>query len=362
MDSLDIDADITRARTLPGAFYRSAEMFEALKAKVFARSWQWIGSVQSVREPGEVRPLQLLPGLLNEPLLLTRDLTGNVHCLSNVCTHRGNLLVEERGTCNVLRCKYHGRRFALDGTMEFMPEFEGVEDFPSAADHLPSLPLARLGPLLFTSLSPSVSAEEWLRPVIERIGWMPFDQFMLDSSRTRDYPVKAHWALYCDNYLEGFHIPFVHPGLNSMLNYSAYETHVFPFGSLQVGIAREGEKHVFDLPPSSPDHGKRIVAYYYFLFPNLMLNFYPWGMSMNVVYPQGVENSTVRYLAYIWRPELLPPGMDLAMHTTEMEDEKIVEMVQRGVGSGLYTRGRYSVKREGGVHGFHLQLAAHLRG
>jgi choline monooxygenase len=360
MESPEILPELARASTLPGSFYTSQQMFDRVREKVFARSWQWIGSPDAVREPGEVLPLTFMEGLLNEPLLLSRDAVGDMHCLSNVCTHRGNLLVQERGKCPAIRCKYHGRRFGLDGTLQHMPEFEGVEDFPSAADHLPSLPLARLGPMLFTSLAPSLSAADWLRPVAERLAWMPFDQFRLDSSRTRDYPLNAHWALYCDNYLEGFHIPFVHPGLNAQLNYSEYETHVFPHGSLQIGIAREGETNVFDLPASSPDYGKRIVAYYYFLFPNLMLNFYPWGLSLNVVRPRGIDKTSVLYLAYVWKPERLQHDTYEGLHRTEMEDEAIVEMVQKGIGSRLYDRGRYSVAREAAVHGFHAQIAAHL--
>ena len=88
---------------------------------------------------------------MHEPLLLTRDKDGALHCMSNVCTHRGNLMVYEPCKLNQLRCKYHGRLFSLDGKFISMPEFKEVEDFPTEADNLHALPLFQWGKLLFTS-------------------------------------------------------------------------------------------------------------------------------------------------------------------------------------------------------------------
>ena len=89
-----------------------------------------------------------------------------------------------------------------------------------------------------------------------RVGWLPLHEAVFDPSRSRDYLVKANWALYCDNYLEGFHIPYVHAALAGALDYGEYRTELFPWSNLQVGVASGGED-VFDLPPSSPDDGQR---------------------------------------------------------------------------------------------------------
>lgn len=360
-DWLDIDPDIRRAWTLPGRIYSDPEIFARARERLFARSWQWVGETEQVKIPGAISPVILLPGLLDEPLLLTRDREDRLHCLSNVCTHRGNLVAESPGVESVLRCRYHGRRFALDGRFLSMPEFEEAEDFPSEADHLPELPLERFGKLLFTALNPAVPFAEWIAPVRERLSWLPLEEFTFAPERSRDYLVRANWALYCDNYLEGFHIPYVHPGLTQALDYDAYRTELFPYGSLQVGVAG-GAEEVFDLPEGHPDHGQRIAAYYFFLFPNTMLNFYPWGLSVNVVLPLAVDRTKVSFLAYLWRPELLDRGAGAALDRVEREDESVVEAVQLGVRSRLYHRGRYSPTREPGVHHFHRLVAGFLAG
>lgn len=150
-----IDPDITKAKTLPASFYRDPKVFKALKNKILRRSWQWIGDESLVPAPHRIYPFSLLDGFLAEPLLLTKDATGEVYCLSNVCTHRGNLLIHEACKSRKLVCGYHGRRFALDGTFEYMPEFEQAKSFPSDCDHLTKLHLHHWGPHLFTSLDPA---------------------------------------------------------------------------------------------------------------------------------------------------------------------------------------------------------------
>lgn len=360
---LMIDPDIQRAATLPSRFYSDRQIFDAVGEKVFARSWQFLAHRHTVRTPGSILPVTLLEGLLDEPLVVTRDAEDRLHCLSNVCTHRGNLLCDQAnrlpGKAARLRCRYHGRLFSLDGRFQSMPEFEAAQDFPTAADDLPRLPLTAWGPLLLTSLDPAFPVEELLAPLDERVGFLALDQLRFDPSRSRDYLVQANWALYCDNYLEGFHIPFVHSGLAETLDYGNYRTELFAYSNLQVGVAQGGED-CFDLPPDHPDAGQRIAAYYFWLFPNLMLNFYPWGLSLNVVRPLTPERTKVSFLTYVLDPSRLDSGAGAGLDRVEREDEEIVEAVQRGVASRLYDRGRYSPTREQGVHHFHRLLCAAL--
>ena len=351
-----IDPDIRQAFTLPGRFYSDPVAFAHLREHAFARTWQWVGVQESVAEPGSAYPFTLLPGLLDEPLVLTRDQSGLLHCLSNVCTHRGALLAHKAGSCARLRCRYHGRRFTLDGRLEQMPGFEGALNFPSATDHLPRLPWAALGRFIFTSLQPALPFETWLSGLHERVGThYPWEQLRLDASRTKTYTFDANWALYLDNYLEGFHIPFVHKSLNATLAKGEYETVLLPHGNVQIGVAAPGQP-ILDLPPSSPDFGRNIAAYYFWFFPNLMLNVYPWGVSVNVVRPLGIGQSQVTFLTYILQPKLLDKGAGSDLHRVEMEDEEVVLDVQKGVRARLYDRGRYSPKMEQGVHQFHRML------
>jgi choline monooxygenase len=282
------------------------------------------------------------------------------HCLSNVCTHRGNLLNAAPSTSKKLVCGYHGRRFSLDGTFEFMPEFEKAEGFPSECDHLPAFPLWNWGPLWLTALDPAIDFAEIAGIMDERIGFLSPEKFLLAPEQSRSYEIKAHWALYCDNYLEGFHIPFVHKDLDAVLDYGAYETQLFEHCNLQIGYANDETQDVFDLPEGHLDYGKKIAAYYFWVFPNLMFNFYPWGLSLNIVNPVAIDRTQVDFVSYVGNPEKLGKGAGADLDKVELEDEAVVEGVQKGIQSGFYDSGRFSPTREMGVHHFHRLLAQYM--
>ncbi len=357
----EVHPDVTKAWTLPSAFYTDPAVFDLAKEQIFAKSWQFMGRTDIVNVPGQASPATLLEGCLDEPILFTRDRDDAIHCLSNVCTHRGNILCEGATHGSSLRCRYHGRRFGLDGKMLSMPEFEGVENFPCEADNLPKVPMGTWRDFLFAGVAPGLELGEYLSDVEARVGWLPIEEFVPAPERGRDYLVHGHWALYVDNYLEGFHIPYIHAALNATLNYGEYKTEIIKYGNLQLGVAADGEES-FDLPASSPDYGKRIAAYYFWMFPNLMLNFYPWGLSVNVVRPLGPSLTKVSFIPFVWRAEKLAQGAGAALDRVEREDEAVVELVQKGVRSRFYDRGRFSPARENGVHQFHQFIAGHLQG
>lgn len=365
MPDLHIHPDITRAHTLPTEFYTSSELYQRSKELIFAPSWQFLGDTGRVNVPAQLLPVTLLEGFLDEPLLLSRDKTDALGCFSNVCTHRGNILVESACIAQNIKCRYHGRRFGLDGIFQYMPEFEGVEGFPSEADNLHRVPLHQWQQFLFASLRPAATAESVFADMTRRVGWLPLEEFVFEPSLSRDYLVQAHWALYCENYLEGFHIPYVHQSLNETLDYGNYTTELFRYSNLQLGIAKGGE-HCFELPTDSPDFHtplrESIAAYYFWVFPNMMFNFYPWGLSINIVRPLGIERTKVSFLTYVWDASKRESGAGAGLDRVEREDEAIVEQVQRGIRSRFYSRGRYSPKRETGTHHFHRLIAECMSG
>jgi choline monooxygenase len=357
-----IDPDIRRASTLPGAVYHEPAYYALQRDRVFARSWQFVPGAERVKAPGHVLPFTLLENCLDEPLVLAAGDDTVVRCLSNVCTHRGTLVVEGEGHTRTLRCRYHGRRFGLDGCFVSMPEFNDVANFPTPADNLPRVALEHWGPLFFCSLDPAIGFDEWIGPVRERVGFLPLDQFVFDPSTSRDYLIRANWALYCDNYLEEFHIPYIHgASLGDKLDYASYTTETYAYANLQLGTTRSAAE-AFRLPAGHPDEGTMVAAYYYWLFPNLMLNFYPWGLSVNLVHPLGPDRTRVSFLSYVWDASKREQGAGGDLHRVEMEDEEVVEAVQRGVRSRLYDRGRYSPRREVGTHHFHGLLARFMSG
>ncbi len=359
MKPLFVDENIEIASTIPASFYTSPHWYEACKEKIFAKTWQFCLAQDELRLPGQLAPHTLLPGLLDEPLLFIRDEKDALHCLSNVCTHRGNLLIDGNCVAPHIRCKYHGRRFNLCGEFIHMPEFEQAKNFPSPSDNLPKVPFAQWGPFVFAALDPAVPFDAVMAEITDRLHWLPLNDMRFDPNRSRDYLVKANWALYCENYLEGLHIPFVHKSLRQALDYGNYSTELYPYLSLQLGLANGGDD-VFDLPPSARDYGKQVAAYYYWLFPNTMLNFYPWGCSVNVVKPMGMSLTKVSFLTYVLDESKLDRGAGGELDKVEREDEAVVEAVQRGIRSRFYNAGRYSPSREQGTHHFHRLLCDYL--
>ena len=360
MEKFYINPDITCAQTLPATFYRSQEVFDALKERVFEKTWQWVGDANNTIPLVEsVYPLTLLENFIAEPIMLVRDKENTISCISNVCTHRGNIVAHHPGKMKQLTCMYHGRRFEFDGSFKSMPEFEKAKDFPRPCDGLHQFKLYNWCSHLFVGLDPTFDFSKVIDIMNQRVGFLPLDKFKLDTSANKDYIINCHWALYCDNYLEGFHIPFVHEDLNKALDYGSYKTEIYEHFNLQIGYSQGGEE-VFDLPEGHPDYGKNVAAYYYWVFPNMMFNFYPWGLSINIVKPIHSNKTKVSFITYVYDESKINTGAGALLDKVEREDEFVVEGVHKGLQSKFYTSGRFSPTREKGVHHFHGLLAKYL--
>ncbi|MEO0732407.1 MAG: aromatic ring-hydroxylating dioxygenase subunit alpha, partial [Bacteroidota bacterium] len=265
-----INDNLRQAETLPADFYRNPTAWEAAKENIFARSWQFLGDEQQLfAGPANLYPLTLLENYLDEPLLLSRTDAG-VKCLSNVCTHRGMLMVQHPTQARKITCKYHGRRFGLDGAFEFMPEFKEAEDFPRPCEHLHDLPLRKWRQFLFTSLDPRVDFSALTNELERRLYFLDFAHFTFRPELTKVYNIQAHWMLYLDNYMEGFHVPFVHQDLGALLDYGAYTTETTEQVIWQIGYASKGD-FTFDLPAGHPEYGRDVTAYYVWMYHNFML-------------------------------------------------------------------------------------------
>ncbi len=392
-----INLDIRQAHTLPSMWYRSEDIYRNTIERAFPSSWQYVADVVP-QHHHTLEPATILPQAIGEPILIKRASTHKgsirpqsdtaaapadvgttntnvVSILSNVCTHRGTILVSESCSPREIRCPYHGRRFDLRGRCIHMPEFTEVEGFPSEADHLSPLPHFTIGPMVFARIAAPESAGEQRNHEVEplpadgSLQTFPSDltdllhqlsphsplgrkiaECELQPSGSRTFEINAHWALYVENYLEGFHVPFVHGGLNAVLDYGAYETQLYPGGVLQVGIGKSGESCFEELPGN-------VAALYYWLFPNTMINVYPWGISLNVVEPAGLSRTLVHYRVYVMDEAKIREGAGADLDRVELEDDAIVESVHRGMRSRVYVRGRYSATREQGVHHFHRMIS-----
>ena len=352
-----VSKDITSAETLSSNFYTDEGVFESSKETIFAQSWQLISHTDNLKSSTQ-SPFLFLDGFMNEPLVLTKK-NDKIGCVSNVCTHRAHIVCLENSDSSVLRCRYHGRTFEIDGKMRAMPGFDEVKNFPSERDDLEIIPTLFWRDFIFVSLNQNINIQSILDDIDHRLQGYEFDKLVLDKNQSRSYIIDSHWALYCENYLEEFHIPFVHKGLTQDINMTDYETILLENGVLQTAIC-SNQKDAIKLDSNAPDSNKNMYAYYYWIFPNLMLNFYAWGLSINIIEPLTTQKTRVKYMTFKFPNINIPTSDGADVGTIELEDQEVVQSVHQGINSRYYKSGRYSVRLETGVHHFHKLITKYI--
>ena len=180
----------------------------------------------------------------------------------------------------------------------------------------------------------------------------------------RDYIIDCNWKVYVDNYLEGYHIPIAHPGLMREIDYSQYRTDTFRYHSQQFAPIRAMKAEDTAERAYAPGTGLQ-EALYFWVFPNLMLNIYPDNISTNLIVPISHEKTLTIFEWFFHDPgsarvqERVKKAVAFS-DEVQQEDIGLCENVQKGLRSSTYDRGRYSVKRENGVHHFHMLLSEFL--
>jgi phenylpropionate dioxygenase-like ring-hydroxylating dioxygenase large terminal subunit len=347
---LDIDADVSRAWSLPAIFYTDAEIAGREQERVFARTWQVVGHRHQLAHAGDFFTTELQ----GEPLLLVCGNNGELRGFYNVCRHRAGPPAQGCGSRKLFRCGYHGWTYDLEGKLISAPEFENVQEFDRSYFSLKPVRVEEWFNLIFVNLDPDAAS------LIESLGELPkqaerfgFDGMKLFERRT--YEMKCNWKTYVDNYLEGYHLPSVHPGLNRELDYNAYTVepyvrHVRQFSPIRG--AQSGDA----IPRRYQETSDGLTTDYFWIFPNWMLNCYPDNVSLNIVLPLEAERSLAIFEWYLPEADLGSAAAKASVKFSDqiqIEDVAICETVQKNLHSRSYERGRYSVKQEKGVHAFH---------
>ncbi|HJQ36201.1 MAG TPA: SRPBCC family protein [Thermoanaerobaculia bacterium] len=347
-----IDPRLAYASTLPSRFYFDANVLDDENRHVFGRTWQLAGQLEQVREPGQY----FTATIANEPVLVVRGNDGVLRAMSNVCRHRAGPVAKGEGKRPVLQCGYHGWTYSLDGRLAVTPQFEDVQDFDRAACVLPQFRVEVWNELVFVNLDRGAeSLFEFLGELLDDMPRHDYTGFRL--AHRKAWEVGCNWKVYVDNYLEGYHIPIVHPGLFRELDYPSYRTETKKSYSIQFAPTKRAER----IRTSNGDDQVR----YFWVFPNLMLNVYPDNFSTNLILPMGAGRTVTLFDWYFKDPDAVRQQIDDTVAFSDeiqIEDIEICEAVQRGLGSTTYDSGRYSVKRENGVHHFHglyMELMRH---
>ena len=357
--AFDPSLPLERARTIPGAWYFDPEIYAAECRHVFGASWVVAGRADQVAEPGSF----LTAEIVGEPVVVARDADGVLRAFSNVCRHKAAQVINEpEGKATKLRCRYHGWTYDLAGRLRGTPEFDGVEEFCKEDHGLPQVAVDVWGPLVFVHLPPSgpvLQLSEYLSPLPERTASLGLQRLKFVARRT--YELPCNWKVFVDNYQDGgYHVNTVHPGLAGALDYAHYRTENSGNTSVQISPIK---------PSDDPTVGKVRTgdnAYYWWIFPNLMINLYQGVMDTNLVLPLGPDRCQVIFDFYFADTEgaeaqrFIEQSIEVA-HQVQLEDMEVCEQVQRGLKSRSYDTGRFSVKRESGGYHFHQLLAEYLR-
>lgn len=343
----DETREIALASTIPGSWYTDARVFELEKRAVFGATWQLVGRAEQVAKPGEF----VTATVGDEPIVVVRGQDGILRGFFNVCRHHAAAVVTEAAGCKErLRCPYHGWTYGLDGQLRSTPEFEGVRGFQPAENGLVPLAVTVWENFVFVHLDadpPPLGAG--LGTVTEEVAKLGLAG--LEWVERREWVIGCNWKVFVDNYLDGgYHIPFLHRGLNAIVDYQAYAIECFERACLQSS-------------PATDTHGTRNgAARYWWIYPNLMLNWYEGYLDTNLVVPLGVDRMKVVFDFYFAPSDEAHRKASIEVsERIQDEDHAICESVQRGLGSRAYRAGRLSARREAGENLFHRLLAADLR-
>ncbi|MEP6882891.1 MAG: aromatic ring-hydroxylating dioxygenase subunit alpha [Dokdonella sp.] len=344
LDETHVELD--QARALSARYYFGEEMLAHEHDTVFARSWQLVARHAQLAEPGD----HVVEKIGKVPILIVRGKDGVLRAFPNVCRHRAGPLALCNGKgANALHCKYHGWTYTLEGQLRSAPEMQDAKDFEVDDIRLPALRAHEWQGLVFVALSDDVAPfDEVYAGIVERIA--PIDLSAMHFLRRETYDIDCNWKVYIDNFLEGYHLPHVHPGLCKVLDYRAYDTELFPWQVLQTSPLRD----------SGEIYGEG-EAFYYQIYPNIMLNIMPGRLQTNRVLPLGPGRCRVEFDFFYAQDDKAQSRIARDAEFSDevqLEDVAICEAVQLGLASGTYDAGRLCPKRESGVWHFHNMLRA----
>ena len=343
---------LERSETIPSSWYTHPSFFTVDQKDILATTWQCIGHCSRLEHPGD----WFVATVAGNPVIVIRGKDNISRAFFNVCRHRGGpLAIEESGNCNALQCKYHGWTYTLEGMLRGVPQFDRVELFDRKDFGLIPVNMETWQGLIFVKLHGSNHATDTpLRSIVngiaERIAPIRMDgkKFF----RRINYEVNCNWKVYVDNYLEGYHLPYVHPELCNLLDFQQYMTETFDYYSLQYSPFT-GKDNLY-----GANNG---AAFYYFIFPNMMLNILPGRLQTNLILPIAHNKTQVIFDYYyddITSSEALKMIEDDIQYSdrVQKEDTEICERVQQGLESIAYDKGRFSVEMEKGVYHFQSLL------
>ena len=358
IQSYDPRAPLERASTIPASWYTDERVAELERAAVFGGTWQAAARADQLGHAGDFVTTEIA----GEPIVVVRGADGELRAFYNVCRHHAAAVVTEAaGHAANFRCPYHGWTYGIDGTLKGTPDFDGVCGFERAQNGLVPARVDAWENFVFVNLHAGAEPLNFfLGRLSERV--KPLGLQNLHFVERRSYELNCNWKVYVDNYLDGgYHVPHLHKGLNSVLEYANYTIENEDRYCLQSSPVKTSSPGA-DADAAATRQGDR--AYYFWQYPNFMLNWYEGYLDTNLVVPLSVDRCRVIFVFYFAETDDSAAAYNrqsiAVSHRVQEEDVAICEAVQRGLHSRAYQAGRLSVRREAGEHLFHRLLHADL--
>jgi len=348
IDAYNSALPLQKAVTPPSAWYVDETFAKLENDAIFGQNWLVAGRVDQLQSEGDY----IATEVAGEPIVIVKS--DQIRAFYNVCRHHAALVMESgTGCAKVMQCPYHGWNYGLDGKLHSTPQFAGAEEFDKDASGLVPVRVAAWEKWLFVCLDENtVPLEEFLGSLYHQL--KPFNLDKLKFYKRVSYDLDCNWKVFVDNYLDGgYHVPVLHKGLNSALEYKHYR------------ITTEDRYCLQDCPTSNKQDDISTVrtgdkAHYYWQYPNLMINLYEGVMDTNIAIPLSSTRCRI-YFDYYFDDDLKytevfkQKSVEVA-HQVQIEDEDICVSVQRGLASNAYDTGRLSPEKEAGEHLFHRLL------
>lgn len=347
----DSKAPLDRAFTIPRSWYVDPRVFELERKTVFGGNWQYAARLDQLDRPGKYVTLDLA----GEPVVVVRDAKG-LNAFYNVCRHHAAIvLTQPSGDCSTLRCPYHGWTYGLDGKLKAAPDMGTAKGIDKGKIGLPPIQVEVWENFVFVNLDTKAKPLE-LGGMRAHLSELAIGKLKFFERRV--YEFACNWKVYVDNYMDGgYHVPILHKSLAAVIDYENYTIH----SDGQVVL----QKSPLKASGAAAKLRRGRDAYYYWLYPNFMLNWYEGVMDTNLVLPLGHERTQVVFDFYF--DDVSPAAAARTRASIDLgeriqhEDQDISTSVQRGLGSRSYEAGRLSERREGGERRFHKLLAGDLR-
>ena len=318
---------------LDARYYVDSGIFDAERQAIFRRHWQMLGPVCRVENPGDY----LAVDVAGWKLFAIRGRDGVLRAFHNVCRHRGaRLLPDGQGKTQLLRCPYHQWVYEQNGALRQAPCFGDDPCFNVSDWPLQKVQLAEWRGLLFVAIDPAVDLIDQLGDLPAEVADHPIETYL--PTEQRRFTMRSNWKTYTDNFVEGYHIPGIHPGFMKVIDFANFET-----------VALEGLVRM----TSPQKNGSIYGGKWLWMWPNWTLSVFPGGMNTSRINPASVGSTELIYDFYF--ADVSVEGEASRRNTVEVncdivrEDFGICEHTQNNYASGAYTPGPLSPRHEQSV-------------